>query len=49
VFIPAEYSSYIKDYWKNGSKLKFNEILGISKQGMKYAYKRLMLDVLIED
>ena len=48
VFIPAEYSSYIKDYWKNGSKLKFNEILGISKQGMKYAYKRLMLDVLLE-
>ena len=48
VFIPAEYSSYIKDYWKNGSKLKFNEVLGISKQGMKYAYKRLMLDVLLE-
>ena len=49
VFIPAEYSNHIKDYWKNGCKLKFNEVLGISKQGMKYAYKRLMLDVLLED
>ena len=49
MFIPAEYSSFITDYWKNGCKLKFNEVLGISKQGMKYAYKRLMLDVLLED
>ena len=49
VFIPAEYSNHIKDYWKNGCKLKFNEVLGISKQGMKYAYKRLMLDVLLGD
>ncbi len=49
MFIPVKYSSYIKDYWKNGCKLKFNEVLGISKQGMQYAYKRLMLDVLLGD
>ena len=43
IHIPAEYSNKVSYYENNGIKMKFNEVLGISKRAMKYAYKRLML------